>query len=83
MRSTFVCTVCGAHYLPPENMIYPETGVTASPAHCARPECGTAARTGPVPLAVLETMALAAVRRRERIEQRIGRGRRAGRAKLS
>lgn len=82
MRSTFVCTVCGIHYLPPENMIYPTSGVVASPAHCARPECASAARTGPVRLAVLETMALDAVRRREQVERRIGRSR-AGRAKLS
>lgn len=81
MRSTFVCTVCGVHYLPPESMVYPETGVTASPAHCARPECGAAASTGPVPLAMLEAMALEAVRRREQVERRIGRGR-VGRAKL-
>jgi hypothetical protein len=81
MRSTFVCTVCGIHYLPPETMIYPTSGTIASPAHCARPECGTAARTGPVPLAMLEKVALEAVRRRELVERRIGRNR-AGRAKL-
>jgi hypothetical protein len=84
MRTTYCCVICGVHYLPPEGMVYPETGITASPAHCARPECATAARDGlaGLPLAVLEAMALRGVDDEPAVERRTGRarGRRAGAA---
>ncbi|WP_328917259.1 MULTISPECIES: hypothetical protein [unclassified Streptomyces] len=83
MRSTFCCVICGVHYLPPENMVYPDTGATASPAHCANPGCTAAARDGQggLSLAALETMALSAVRHREAVERRIGRTRPGRRAR--
>lgn len=62
MRNVYACVVCGVHFLPPEGMVYPETGITASPAHCANPACAAEAASGVggVPLSVLEALALRA-----------------------
>ncbi|MET9222366.1 hypothetical protein ABZX65_26880 [Streptomyces sp. NPDC003300] len=84
MRSVYCCVICGVHYLPPEGMVYPESGVVASPAHCASPVCTKAARDGEagLPLAMLETLALKAAEEQQAVDRRVrrGRGRRAGAA---
>lgn len=75
MRTPYTCVICGVTYLPPEAMVYPETGITASPAHCASPACTTAARDGVngMPLAAVEQLAIAAARERARQEARAAR----------
>jgi hypothetical protein len=78
MRNVYACVICGVHYLPPESMVYPETGITASPAHCAHPVCTEAAAdgVGGVPLSVLEAMALrVAAEVEETTERTVTRGR--------
>lgn len=44
MRTIYVCIGCAAIYLPPEDMTYPASGLTASPAHCTEPGCAAAVR---------------------------------------
>lgn len=61
MRSVYCCVICGVHYLPPEAMAYPTSGVVASPVHCARPECGAAVTAGEAGLPV-EVLAMLAMR---------------------
>lgn len=54
MRPVYVCMHCGVHYLPPEGMVYPTSGVQASPVRCENPACVTAASTmPPLPPALL------------------------------
>lgn len=82
MRPVYVCMACGGHYLPPEDMLYPTSGVQASPTHCENPACVAAAeRMPPLPpalLAAIEDRARAMPQGRQ--NRRATRGRRAGAA---
>lgn len=59
MRTVYCCVICGVHYLPPEAMEYPTSGVVASPVHCARLECEAAVTAGEagLPVEVLTMLA--------------------------
>lgn len=89
MRSIYVCIGCAAIYLPPETMTYPSLGLTASPAHCTRPDCAAAVRETVImsglPEEKLGELArrangLEGEPRRPRLNQRAARGRRAAAA---
>jgi hypothetical protein len=60
VRPVHTCLHCGTTYLPPEAMLYPTSGVAASPVHCAAPACTAAAegiRLPPGVLAAIEARA--------------------------
>lgn len=82
MRPVYVCMHCGVHYLPPEGMVYPTTGVQASPVRCENPACVTAvAAMPPLPPAVLARIEeQARPTEQERRARRASRGRRAAAA---
>ncbi|MEV0498098.1 hypothetical protein AB0I84_10905 [Streptomyces spectabilis] len=97
MRSIYVCIGCAAIYLPPETMVYPSLGMTASPAHCTQPGCAAAVREAVALSGLSEdrlgelarrAIGLEGEPRRPRLNRRATRGRRAtaapggGRGKL-
>ncbi|MET8629755.1 hypothetical protein ABZW30_39535 [Kitasatospora sp. NPDC004669] len=77
MRLVFECVECGGHYLPPEDMVYPDG--PASPLWCS--SCQAAKRTAgeredPLLARVSLAAARAALARRaaESVEPVVGRG---------